>query len=267
MKRTAIFIQGNKNIQKKQKNQSLNDQKNLTSGPIDIETNQRGVFPEMIELDNSSEEDDDLPSDGISYLKQVRMEAKHRPGIMVAQLPLFASTKPEETVKKVIVKNELEEQLVISGEKSYSSVWQKNFLKKFTALRASFNSLPVTSNLLLLPKNKTGWHQLILETLQFPTVPMLCHIDQYTALNLLKWNTKWLSCNSPRQQMMWIFFLLVKIDIVMTSDELSILRELSKKCLILRKSKTDLPLHIQSNIDMVISVVGNLFGQKDLLLK
>ncbi|KTW31339.1 uncharacterized protein T551_01411 [Pneumocystis jirovecii RU7] len=255
-------------IQKKRKLQVSNEQKNVTSGPIDIETNQRGVFPQMLELDDPSEEDDELPFDGISYLKQVRIEAKQRPGIMTVHLPLSVLTESVQTINKTIKEEiKLEKQLTTCETKAYSFIWEEKFLEKFIVLRTSFSSLKTQSTLLSLPRNKPEWRQLILQALQAPTLSMLCCIDQYTALNLLKWNTGWLSCNSPRQQMIWIFFLLVKIDMVMTSDELSILRELCKKCLILRKSKTKLPLYIQSNIDMVISIVGNLFGQKDLLLK
>ncbi|KAG4301458.1 hypothetical protein PCANB_002217 [Pneumocystis canis] len=252
-------------MQKKRKFQGVNSSKIITSGPIDIESNQRGAFPEVIELDSSSEDDYILPFDGISYLKQVRAEAKHRPGFKVAQIPLIISTKEKNTTILSEIKKIREEDNVTENAVKYSFLWQEKFLKTFTLLRKSFSlqNISISSS---LPKDKTEWHKFIFKMLNPPTVSLLFNIDQYTTLNLLKWNTEWLSYNSPREQMMWIFFLLVKIDIVMTSDELSILRELGKKCLILR-NETSLPLHVQSNIDMVISIVGNLFGQKDLLLK
>lgn len=242
-------------MQKKRKFQDQKESKIITSGPIDIETNQRGVFPELIELNDSSESDDTLPFDGISYLKKVRSEAKHRPGIKAVQAP------PTMTVIHISKPT-----LSTKTTEAYSYIWEKEFLETFLALRISFNSLHTTSKLISLPEDKAEWYRLILKTLHPPTTSMINCIDHSMALELLKWNTGWLSSTSPQQQMMWIFFLLIKIDTVMTSDELSILRELCKKCLILRNSKTTLPLYIQFSIDMVISIVGNLFGQKDLLL-
>lgn len=244
-------------MQKKRKFWCQNELKNMTSGPIDEETNQRGVFPEIIDINSLSGDEDALPLDGISYLKKVRAEAKLRPGVKAVQAP------PAVTKITVIPAPTLAQKVT----KACSRVWKEKFLETFVALRTSFSTLQMASTLLSsLPKDKTEWRRLIFDTLHPPTMSMLCRIDQYTALNLIKWNTGWLSSTSPQQQMMWIFFLLVKIDMVMTSDELSILRELCKKCLILRNSKTNLPLYIQSNIDMVILIVGNLFGQKDLLL-
>ncbi|QSL64567.1 hypothetical protein MERGE_001868 [Pneumocystis wakefieldiae] len=227
----------------------------VISGPVDVETNQRGVFPELLELGESSDSDDSLPLDGVSYLKKVRIEAKHRPVVKSVEAP------PTTTITQI-----LEPRISNRTEQIYSSVWEGKFLERFIKLRKNFNLQKKPVLLGLLPKNKAEWHQLIMDELKPPTISLLNSIDQGTALNLLKWNTKWFSCNSSKQQITWIFFLLIKLDMVMTSDELSILRELCKKCLFLRNSKKNLPLHIQSNIDMVISVVGNIFGQKDLLL-
>ncbi|KAG5440622.1 hypothetical protein PCK2_000332 [Pneumocystis canis] len=217
-------------MQKKRKFQGVNSPKHVTSGPIDIETNQRGVFPEIIELNSSSEDEDILPFDGISYLKQVRAEAKHRPGFKVAQIPFVISMGQQ---SPMITKEANEGNDSVKNSVKYSFLWQDKFLKTFTLLRKSLSSqnINVSSS---LPKDKTEWHKLILKTPHPPTVSLLFNINQHTSLNLLKWNTEWLSYDSPREQMMWIFFLLARIDIVMTSDELSILRELGKKCLILR---------------------------------
>ncbi|KAG5514021.1 hypothetical protein PMAC_000643 [Pneumocystis sp. 'macacae'] len=201
MKETSEFSYENLLIQKKRKFYASNEQKNITSGPIDMETNQRGVFPEMIDLDNSSENDNDPPFDGVSYLKQVRIEARQRPGIMIAHLPQSVLTKSIQIVNKTIAEEmKLEKKITMNITKPYSLIWQEKFLKKFIALRTSFNSLKVASTLFSLPKNKIEWHKLLFETLQVPTLTMLCSIDQYTVLNLLKWNTGWLSYNSPQQQ-------------------------------------------------------------------
>ncbi|EMR10698.1 hypothetical protein PNEG_00849 [Pneumocystis murina B123] len=243
-------------MRKKTKKMIRNETKMIISGPIDVETNQRGVFPELIELNESSESDDSLPLDGVSYLKKVRIEAKHRPIIKAVEAPPTAMTITQISEPKINNK----------AEEIYSSVWEEKFLKSFIKLRRNLNLQTKSVILRPLPKDKIEWRRLILEELEPPSISLLNSINQCTALNLLKWNTEWFSYNSPEQQIMWIFFLLIKIDMVMTSDELSILRELCKKCLFLRNSKKNLPLHIQSNIDMVISIVGNIFGQKDLLL-
>ncbi|KTW30361.1 hypothetical protein T552_00834 [Pneumocystis carinii B80] len=242
-------------MRKKGKKTVKNESKMSILGPVDIETKQRGVFPELMELNESSESEDSLPLDGVSYLKKVRIEAKNRPVIKAVEAPSNGTGRIQVSEPKISNKT----------DEIYSSIWEEKFLEKFIKLRKKFD-LQENLEMKSLPEDKIEWRRLIMEEMKPPTILILKSINQCIALNLLKWNTEWISSNSHEQQIMWIFYLLVKIDKVMTSEELSILRELCKKCLFIRNTKKNLPLYIQSNIDMVISIVGNIFGQKDLLL-
>ncbi|CAO3592747.1 unnamed protein product [Absidia cylindrospora] len=103
-------------------------------------------------------------------------------------------------------------------------------------------------------------------------------LPQTTILKLLKLNKEWLqslalkkSANdmSPifenlwKCHTMWLFSLLVYVDPVITSLDISILREVCRTCIVLRNSlQANSDKVIQLNI--IITIISRCFGQSDL---
>ena len=124
------------------------------------------------------------------------------------------------------------------------SLWHNALLASFRSVRQSLHANPPTPLLPLavspsLPvrKQRSLWQQHIFNT--HPTPKELWGIDQQTVLRLLKWLTQRMSemakHKNGRCWSQWLWGLLVRLDDCLTADETSIVRELGKRCLIIRE--------------------------------
>ncbi|EGF80147.1 hypothetical protein BATDEDRAFT_88915 [Batrachochytrium dendrobatidis JAM81] len=126
-------------------------------------------------------------------------------------------------------------------------------------------------------------------TRTLPSLSMIGALSHETVLRLVQMHTLWLeeSGTITPDKSKWIFALLMRLDSLLTGDEISLLRDLSKVCLRLRSdtirdlitkhtaqkddsiSSTDTNSirrdHRIVSCTMVISIVHHIFGQKDLL--
>lgn len=153
-----------------------------------------------------------------------------------------------------------------------------------------------------MPSNDAGWRMRLYglknakpqvlpseDQLLQPDLQVASRIDSHTAFELLKYHLNWMRDDSLKNtEGLWLFVLLIRLDPLLTSDQVSILRELCRKCKKIRKSlftkqhaaeKGESPIDRQESqampmrsktskevaaLNMVIAVIAEVFGQKDL---
>lgn len=124
------------------------------------------------------------------------------------------------------------------------SLWHNALLTSFRSVRQGLHANPpapllplAVSPSLPVRKQRSLWQQHIFNT--HPTPKELWGIDQQTVLRLLKWLTQRMSemakHKNGRCWSQWLWGLLVRLDDCLTADETSIVRELGKRCLIIRE--------------------------------
>ncbi|KAL7276021.1 hypothetical protein RUND412_001016 [Rhizina undulata] len=120
-------------------------------------------------------------------------------------------------------------------------IWHAALLDKFRKLRLSLHTslqkVPRTSS---PRREKDEWRNRILYTA--PTPKELWSLDQQTVLTLLRWNIHWLTLSRKRRWWIgkfwaaWMWSLLLKLDECLTADEISIVRELGKRCALVKEN-------------------------------
>ncbi|PWW79928.1 hypothetical protein C7212DRAFT_341080 [Tuber magnatum] len=123
------------------------------------------------------------------------------------------------------------------------SLWHNTLLTSFRSVRQSLHTNPpaplplAVSPSLPVRKQRSLWQQHIFNT--HPTPKELWGIDQQTVLRLLKWLTQRMTemakHKSGRCWSQWLWGLLMRLDDCLTADETSTVRELGKRCLIIRE--------------------------------
>ncbi|TPX37222.1 hypothetical protein SmJEL517_g00858 [Synchytrium microbalum] len=102
-----------------------------------------------------------------------------------------------------------------------------------------------------------------------PLLPILASFNHASAWALLEYHISWLSvdCVDGRHGA-WLFSLLALLDDVMVADEVSLLRDLCRKCRQIRdhlaRQSADVTDRRVAAVNMVIAIVSGFFGQKDL---
>ncbi|KAG9290318.1 hypothetical protein G9A89_007049 [Geosiphon pyriformis] len=126
-----------------------------------------------------------------------------------------------------------------------------------------------------------------------PFLSIISRLNQQTTLALLSFHINWISFPGIKHsQYQWIFALLIRIDKLLMSEQLSILRELCRKCIEIRNlmvidpkfsinltNKTKFSISLLKNdfntqenshdqrlsfVNVIITIVRRYFGQKDL---
>ncbi|KAI8594543.1 survival motor neuron interacting protein 1-domain-containing protein [Dissophora ornata] len=98
-----------------------------------------------------------------------------------------------------------------------------------------------------------------------PQPQFLVRLNQGHLIQLLKYHLRWMAEDDVTEhQGKWLYALFLKLDPLVESDQVSILRSLAKKCSRIRSH-----LHSDSGsklatVNMVITIVAQLFGQSDL---
>lgn len=83
-------------------------------------------------------------------------------------------------------------------------------------------------------------------------------LDREDTFRLFKYLIKWCTAQPPSLHFIWAWSLLLRTDEILSGDEVSILRELSR-ALVKHKALTPIPTAF-------VQVVGNVFRQLDLLM-
>ncbi|KAL0074096.1 hypothetical protein F4703DRAFT_1947184 [Phycomyces blakesleeanus] len=112
--------------------------------------------------------------------------------------------------------------------------------------------------------NKNEWY-----TFCYTGVPSIVqlscveHMSQRLILRLLSYFKEWLT-DMTEKESIWIFTLLVYLDPVMCADSTSLLRELSRKSIEIRNTKTEQDDNLV-RLNTIITIIAKAFGQADLI--
>ncbi|CAB4389478.1 unnamed protein product [Rhizophagus irregularis] len=236
------------------------------------------------------------PATGEEYLRMVRSEANKRPNVVIAKNQI---NKSKEVRMAGWVKRGWANQMELDNFDQNSNnlvneEWEKIFLMKFDLIRQglekhirkNLKSSQNKSSIKFPARNdEAGWLKYcygIIESPNFvegkglenegdvnemtlPRVSIVSRIDQTTTITLLLYHTKWLSNGITIAQSQWLFALLLRVDKLLTPNQMATLRQLCKKCIQIRQKTDKEDLITLASLDMIIIIVRKYFGQKDLL--
>ncbi|SAL97149.1 hypothetical protein [Absidia glauca] len=152
--------------------------------------------------------------------------------------------------------------------------WQKLFVSCFEAFRTKQQSTKHTvKSTLTLPITNQQWRTYCTssnqdDTLLLETIAPLPQLNKEWLLSATSIKTEEGSSSLPSndqwsQHVMWIYALLVYVDPVLTSMDISIIRDVGRTCIDIRnKLQPDNIQVIQLNI--IITIISLSFGQLDL---
>ncbi|KAF9322282.1 gem (nuclear organelle) associated protein 2 [Podila horticola] len=98
-----------------------------------------------------------------------------------------------------------------------------------------------------------------------PTPLFLLKLNQGHLIVLLRFFLRWLAENDvTEQEGRWMYALLMKLDPLVESDQVAVLRNLAKKCSRIRSHLNRDSGNKLATVNMVITIVNQQFGQGDL---
>ncbi|KAG2174173.1 hypothetical protein INT43_004193 [Umbelopsis isabellina] len=234
----------------------------------------------ILPVNSSKDIDDDfIPTTGEDYLLMVRRQTRKVPAVVVA--------KPPPAKEKFSTAN-LPSEYRFRTEHDSTTVenllpkeaWRLTFIKRFEAVKESLSrqsKLPTTFTKLPHKNDRIQWYRFLYGTDghtaeaepisgHAPDVSIIQRISQDLSLKLLFYHIEWLEDSTfTSKQATWLWALLTRLDKVMTSDQLSMLRDVSRKFISMRQVHQD-PLDPQViYLNILITIVAKHFGQADLL--
>lgn len=234
-----------------------------------------GQYPALpVGIDNDEDEDS---KDVMQYLRSVRREAER-------EHVVYFSDKRKLEDNQVGLQDDRSNQtenpqvhfeaskLLEVGQKDEAkfNLWQDNLLSKFLDLKqtlAQFNWQSMAVPNVHLPETAVQWRKYILEHNPYPIQYFYTRIDRPTIFKLIVYFTKWLSVSTSSNLSKWIWTIFLRMDNLLDPNECSVLRDLGKKAVKLstRLTSDNSSEVSQYAIDMIIVIVGNYYGQRDLL--
>lgn len=114
----------------------------------------------------------------------------------------------------------------------------------------------------IFPLTFTSWRQYMMT--HDPTVELVSNMDHELTIKLLIYSTKWLSPRIPQRLSQWMYAIMTRVSEPLEASDVSVLRDLAKraKTLTHRDQLDDTTLF---TLQFVITIVGAVFGQRDLL--
>ncbi|KAF9293225.1 gem (nuclear organelle) associated protein 2 [Linnemannia elongata] len=98
-----------------------------------------------------------------------------------------------------------------------------------------------------------------------PSPQFLIRLDQGHLIQLLKYHLRWLAEDDLQEnEEKWLYALFLKLDVLVESDQVAILRNIAKKCARIRSHFHSDSGSKLATVNMVITIVARLFGQGDL---
>lgn len=258
-----------------------------TSGPINVDTGQRSAFP--ILASGSNPNMDNPPLNAMDYLSRVNKEASARPSIVHVNRP--AQTLPPRVVQfggrtlksysdnpaPVTVPSPSSAHQPQSAPQPPTALtvdltWHTAFLGSFAAAKAALNSAPNRplpdryAGPEALPQTLSKWRQFFLDPANLPIVSLVSSFPHPLLIKLLGYCQKWVSGNMSPLLARWIYALLVRLPDTLTGDEVAVLRDLAKKCILVRNNPLQ-PLSETTKfcLDTTVSIVAGVYSQKDLI--
>ena len=153
-----------------------------------------------------------------------------------------------------------------------SEHWSSELMIQFLILKEELlkiqHSSPTANP--YVPETTANWRKFFLES-----PPEISYffivIDRQTVFRLLVYITRWLSITSRPTLSQWIWKLFLRIDNVLDANECSVIRDLGKKARIIKskqlkdENKSTVDSISKYTTDMILILVGNYYGQWDLL--
>ncbi|KAI8643032.1 survival motor neuron interacting protein 1-domain-containing protein [Parasitella parasitica] len=194
-----------------------------------------------------------IPVSGEDYLLVVRNQAKKCAQTVVAPPPAL--------IKKIQLPLHFQfcDNHVAKTEDQASSAWRKGFSKPFKSYQKFVQDTKQQST---THKEITSIDEAykILYTQNQDIISFIPTLSQHTILRLLKYHIQWLD-KDIALKCRWMFCLLVFLDPVLTSNNISVLRDVSRECIKVRAST---PQEL-APLNIIISVIADVFGQSDLV--
>ncbi|CAG8764826.1 28694_t:CDS:2 [Racocetra persica] len=102
--------------------------------------------------------------------------------------------------------------------------------------------------------------------MMLPFLSIMSRLDQPTTIALLFYHINWLDSGITITKSQWLFALFLKVDKLVTRDQMAILRSVCRKCIDIRQnlSMLDVEDPTLASLNMVITIVRRYFGQRDL---
>ncbi|KAF9127579.1 gem (nuclear organelle) associated protein 2 [Mortierella sp. 14UC] len=98
-----------------------------------------------------------------------------------------------------------------------------------------------------------------------PSPQFLIRLDQGHLIQLLRYHLRWLAEDDLQEQEgRWLYALFLKLDPLVESDQVAVLRNMAKKCARIRSHFNNDSGSKLATVNMVITIVARLFGQEDL---
>ncbi|KAL7324078.1 hypothetical protein PS15p_210645 [Mucor circinelloides] len=195
-----------------------------------------------------------IPVSGEDYLLVVRRQAKKCAQTVVAPPP----TK----IKKVNLPSHFQffNSDTSKVKDQASNEWRKGFSKPFKSYQKHMqhNKTPSKTH-----KEITSIDEAykILYLQKQDIVAFIPTLSQHTILRLLQYHIQWLNTATDiALKCQWMFSLLVFLDPVLTSKNISVLRDLSRECI---KTRATAPQDL-APLNIVISIIADVYGQSDL---
>ena len=231
-----------------------------------------GQYPALpVGIDNDEDEES---KDVMQYLRSVRREAER-------EHVVYFSDKRKLEDNQVGLQTDKNNQTEGHNETSKPAemgqedeakfdLWQDNLVSKFLELKqtlAQYNWQSMAVQNIHLPETAVQWRKYILEHKPYPIQYFYTTIDRPTIFKLIVYFTKWLSVSTSTNLSKWIWTIFLRMDNLLDPNECSVLRDLGKKAVKLstRLTSDNSSEVSQYAIDMIIVIVGNYYGQRDLL--
>ncbi|KAJ3288791.1 gem (nuclear organelle) associated protein 2 [Borealophlyctis nickersoniae] len=102
-----------------------------------------------------------------------------------------------------------------------------------------------------------------------PYIHLVVHLSHQQTLKLLKFHCGWLSdTDISTLELRWLFALFSRLDTLLTGEELQHVRKLCKKCRSIRVALANSGVAPDdarvAGLNMIVAIVGGVFGQADL---
>ncbi|XP_015793312.1 gem-associated protein 2 [Tetranychus urticae] len=237
------------------------------------------------------------PSSGEEYLKRVQLEAKSYPDVTIAKslkhpksghsnysksygllaTERFIKAEPEICQSQVWADDTIRcfksiRDKVAEARESFSNglhlkdvektphfrdlqLWRKIILGN--AEESEEKNCESDSEIKVVYKTNGGKGPLLSTILQFPQVAVIDFLETLTC-----WVKKYGWCH---QLAVWIYSLLACLDIPLHSETVSVIRELSRACSIIRaKHKQIEDKSLVTSLNLIICIIGLFFGQLDI---
>ncbi|AOA62812.1 Hypothetical protein PP7435_CHR2-1263 [Komagataella phaffii CBS 7435] len=244
---------------KKQKAEQPESSIEHTHGPVDLQFGQRKAFPVDLDIDPSRlpQNEGSLPQDVMTYLAMVRMEAEGNARYNIDEDENFYLHETVKTKENIALDP-------VDNEHQVHITWHHDYTEYFKARQEKLSILGKEiegDEKFIEPSSAQLWKKYVFETT--PDDRLIVAIPFDVKFKMIIYFTRWLNKTLNANLIKWIEITLESLPELLEGTEISLLRNLAKKAIKLRGN--DLDSTSLSVMDEIISIVGDVYHQRDLL--